>query len=325
MQFSIKHIGLTLALWCCASLGLAQDFPNRPVKIIVPYAAGGQPDTLARVLAQSLSIQWNQPVIVENIPGAGAVSAVTALMNAPADGHTLFTADAGHWAINPALRRRQTYDFLRDFTAVRVTHNTSLVLVVNSSLGVSTWQELINLLKSKPGVYSYGTSGIGSVHHLAMEMFKSAFGVDILHVPFKSTSQSFPAALSGQISMALTALGSVSQYTKDPRVKIIGVTTKNRTKLAPHLQALSELGQPDFDYGGGGAMIVRNGTPRAIVDKLAVALDKAFATPEVVQRMNATEIEFVPVSTPEAALERIRGDIPRYLNAVKVANATSNE
>jgi len=307
-----------------SSLAQAQDFPSRAIRIIVPYAPGGQPDSLARAIGPSISQQLNQPVVVDNIPGSGATAAMTAILQAPADGHTLFAADAGHWAINPALRRRQN-DFLTNFVPVRQTHVTALVMVANSSVGASNWQELIAAMKAQPGKLSYGSSGIGSVHHLAMEMVKATWGVDALHVPFKSTSQSFPAVLAGQVSMGLTALGAVKGFMNDPRVKVIGVTSKARTRLAPNLASVSELGHPEFDYGSGGALVAKAGTPKATVDRLAAVLNRAFSSPEVVARLNGIEIEFLPQGTPEQALDMIKADIPRYVNAVKVANPPSPE
>jgi tripartite-type tricarboxylate transporter receptor subunit TctC len=324
MKFGLKKWAVMTALLASAGLVHAQDFPSRALRIIVPYAAGGQPDTLARALSPSLIQQFNQPVIIDNIPGSGAVAAMTAVQQAVADGHTLFTADAGHWAISPALRRRQN-DFLRDFIPVRQTHVTALVLVAHSSVGAATWQELFAVMKAAPGKFSYGSSGIGSVHHLAFEMVKSTWGVDALHVPFKSTSQAFPAVLAGQVSMTLTALGAVKGFMNDPRVKVIGVTSKKRTRLAPNLPSVSELGHPEFDYGSGGAMMVKVGTPRPLVERLNAALNRAFNSPELVQRLNAIEIEFIAQGTPEEALEMIKADIPRYVNAVKVANPPSPE
>jgi len=319
---SLKKIltcGLVIGTTLAAGVAVAQDYPNRVVRFIVPYAAGGQPDRIARLLAPSLSSQLGQSFIVENLPGAGGIPAINAIQAAPSDGHVIMITDATHWAINPALRTRLSYDFLRDFIPVRQTHTTSLILAVSPTIGVNTTAELIALAKSKPGTLSYGSSGVGSTHHLVMEAMKHTHGLDILHVPYKSTSQTVPAVVGGQVQMTLTALASAAVFVKEGRLKLLAVSTGHRSPSVPDVPTFAESGGKPFDFATGGAIVVRTGTSRAIVNQLAAALDKAFATKDIIDRMNTQGIEFTVNSTPESLLVKIRGDIKQFSDAVRIA------
>src|SRR4051812_31643703 len=176
-------LALVLAISAAAS---AQDYPNHSVKVIVPYAPGGQPDVAVRVLAQQFSTQLGQPYVVENIPGANGLAAINAFLKMPPDGYTLSHSDGGNWAINLALNPKLSYDPQRDFSPIGLYgQTTGLFLVVNSSVPVNTLQDLVAASKAKPGSLSYASAGIGSIHHLIMEDFKTALGLNILHVPYK--------------------------------------------------------------------------------------------------------------------------------------------
>jgi tripartite-type tricarboxylate transporter receptor subunit TctC len=313
---------LALAALCTGAS--AQDFPSKQVRIVVPYATGGQPDVHGRILSQALAAELGQAVIVENIPGAGGVSAVSAVMSAPADGHTIFLGDAAFWAINPALKPRQPNDFIKNFAPVRMVHVTAVALVVNPSMQVNTLQEFLTLVKSKPGVYSYASAGVGSIGHLTMEAFKTAHGVDILHVPYKSSGQALPAIISGEVNMIFSGLPAVASFIKAGRLKVLAVSTKTRTRLAPDVPSVAEISAPDFNLVSGGGLLVRTGTPRAIIDRIAAAVDRAYTRPEVISRLNNAQIEFIPTATPDAMAEQMRGDIQRWSAAVKASGASTD-
>ena len=298
----------------------AQEWPQKPVRIIVPTAAGGQPDIVSRVLAQSLTGALGQPFLVENIASAGGITAITTLLRAPADGTNVLVGDASHWAIAPALQKKLPYDPVKDFAAVRQITTTSLILVVSSNLPVNSTAELVAWVRARPGATSYGSAGIGSIHHLLMETFKAGLGLDMLHVPYKGSGQSLPALVGGQVTMLLTALASVQGFAKDGRVKILGVTTKARSPFAPNVPPMADAGLPDFDYPGGAGFIVRAGTPPAIVERLAAATDRAVNAPEAVAHFRQLGIEHVAVSTPQSFAELIRQDVPRYARMAKIAN-----
>jgi len=312
------------ALTCMSGVARAQDYPTKPVRLVVPYATGGQPDVHGRILAQALGTELGQSFIVENIPGAGGVQAVNNVLAAPADGYAIFLGDAAFWAINPALKPKQSNDFIKNFAPVRMIHVTSVALVINNAVPANTLQEFLALVKSKPGVYSYASAGVGSISHLTMEAFKAAHGLNILHVPYKSSGQALPAIVGGEVPIIFSGLPAVSSFVKAGRLKVLAVSTRNRTKLAPDVPAVAEIGAADFNLQSGGALLVKTGTARAIIERLARAVDKAYTQPEAISRLNAASIEFVPSSTPEALAEQIRVDIQRWTAAVKASGAASD-
>ena len=224
------------------SLAQAQEFPTKPVKIIVPYQPGGSSDVVGRVAGQQMASILGQQFIVENRSGAGGISGVEALVKSPPDGYTLLVADSGHWAINPALYPKLPYDPVKDLAPVGMATTSSLFLVTHESFPAKDLKGLIALVKSRPGEFNYGSSGNGSVHHLTMEAFKAALGLDIVHVPFKGTGQSVPALVGGQVPMAIAALTSVAPYAKTGKVRVLGANTKKRSPLAPDVPSMGEVG-----------------------------------------------------------------------------------
>ena len=320
-----SRLGAALAVMAFCAAGNAQDYPNRPVKIIVSSAPGGQPDIAVRVLAQQFSSQLGQPFLVENIPGANGVAALNALLKMPPDGYTLFYGYAGTWAINTALNPKLPYDPQKDFAPIGLFgYSTGLFLVVAESLPAGTLQELVALVKSKPGVFSYASSGFGSIHHLIMEDFKASLGLNIIHVPYKGSSQAVPALAGGQVSMALASLAVVSSYVRDGRVRILGISEKKRSSMAPNVPPMAEAGIPGFDHPAGLGLLARAGTARAVIDKLSAALAKSVAMPEVVARFATIGLEPAADTTPAGLAERIREDQRKYARVVKSIGATAD-
>ena len=199
-------LGLALISFGCAT---AQEYPNRPVKLIVPYAAGGAPDVLARLIGQRLSETLGQWFVVENRAGAGGIAACEAVAKAPADGYTLLVPDVPQLAINPYLFSKLSYDPVKDFAPVSIIAMTPMFIVVSPSLNVDSLPALIALAKSKPGQLSYASAGIGSLHHIAMESLKVAAGIDLVHVPYKGTGQSVPAFVAGDVAVLVSTLAAV--------------------------------------------------------------------------------------------------------------------
>jgi tripartite-type tricarboxylate transporter receptor subunit TctC len=311
-------VAFTAALWVLAAQ--AQGFPSRPVKIIVPYAPGGAADVVARLIATPMGEALGQQFIVENRPGASGITGVEAAMKSPPDGHTLLIADAGQWAINSALHPKLPYDATRDLAPIGKVTTLSMYLVVHESVPANTILELVALVKAKPGALNYGSSGTGTVHHLTMEAMKAALGLDIVHVPYKGTSQSIPALLGGQVSMAISALPSIAPHIKSGKVKVLGANTKKRSPFAPEIPAIAEFGVPEFDFPGELGLLAPAGTPQAVLQKLSAALAQAVRRSEVSQRLTAMGME--PVGgTPEDLAAQIRADLRRYGDAVKASGA----
>ena len=321
--FFSRAIATLLAL-TFAALGHAQEYPSRPVKIIVPYAPGGQADSGVRIIATALTQQLGQAFVVENIGGSSGIAAMQTAMKAPADGYTLVYNDAGHWAINPALyTTKLPYDSLRDLAPVGLFGYSALFLVTPASFPANTLQELIALVKAKPDFYTYASSGVGSPHHLAMEDFKAALGLKILHIPYKGSSLSVPAILSGQVSMGMAALTSIAGFVKDGRIKLIAVDSKARSAFAPNVPPMADAGIPDFDHLGGLGILAPAGTPRPIIDKLSAAIAKAVAMPDTVSRFATIGLEPAASSSPERMEELIRADKPKFARIVKISGATT--
>jgi tripartite-type tricarboxylate transporter receptor subunit TctC len=297
----------------------AQAFPTRPIKIVVPYSAGGSPDTVARIVAQYLGAVLGQPVLVENLPGSSGIAAIEKVRNEPADGHTLLMADAAHWAVNRVTKLKLPHNFQKDLEPVSITSTSSLFLSVHESFPGNNLKELVAAVKARPGVYTYGSSGIGSLHHLSMEAFKAGLGLDILHVPYKGTGQSVPALAAGQVSMAIAAYNSVGPFAKAGKVKIIAANTREPSDLLPQYPSMGAAGIKDFDFPGENALFAPSGTPKAVIDKLLAGLSKVLVMPEAVSKLHAAGVEAPKSVTPAALIETMQRDIPRYAQAVKVA------
>ena len=201
----IRFLRLAAALAFVPLLALAQgasDYPSRSVTLVVPYSPGGLPDTVARVVGQKLSERWGQPVVVENRPGSNGVVAAAYLATKAPDGYTLLVTDGSMFSINPFIYSKLPYDPMKDFTFISLTARAPLFLAVHPSMPASTFEEFVKLVKANPGKYSYGSSGVGSIHHLTTEAMKAALGLDLLHVPFKGTGQSIPALVGNQVTAA---------------------------------------------------------------------------------------------------------------------------
>ena len=309
------------AALACLLLALgaaAQPFPTKPVKIIVPYSPGGLPDTVARVVGQALGEKWGQQVVVENKPGGNGVVAAPLVTGAPPDGYTLLVTDGTMFSVNLYTYNKLPYDPQKDFTFISMAARAPLFLAINPSLPVNTFEEFLALIKANPGKYSYGSSGIGSVHHLTMEVLKSAKGLDIVHVPYKGTGQSIPALVGGDVAAVFSAMPSLSGFVKNGRVKLIAVNTEKRSELSPEIPAISEFGLPGFDYSPHIGFSGPAGIPQAVVQKISKDVADVVKSPAMVERMTTLGIDAVG-STPEFYAAQHAADRERYGHAVKAA------
>ena len=297
----------------------AQSYPVRPVRMVVPYAAGGLPDTMARLTAQRLTETFGQQFIVDNRPGAGGIGACEVVANASADGHTLLIADTPQTAVNLALYTKLPYDTLRDFAPVSIIGTSTQFLAAHASLPATTLNELIAIARAKPGQLRYGSGGIGSLHHLGMEALKTGLGLDIVHVPYKGTAQAVPAMLSGEVSLVFSAFPSILQHVKAGRVRMLAANTLKRSPYAPDVPTVAEVtGLKDFDYPPLIGVLAPRATPRQVITRLSEGIAAAVRHAEVAQRFTALGIDAVG-STPEAYVAQTRVDIVKYARVVKSA------
>ena len=272
--------------------GAQGAYPNRPIRFVVPYAAGGLPDTVARIFAQRLGERLGQSVVVDNRPGANGVVAAQALATAPKDGYTFLVTDGSMFSINPAIYKNLGYDYKRDFMPVALAARAPLYLAVNPKVPVATLQEFIALAKSKPGTLNYGSSGIGSTHHLTMEAMKAALGLQITHVPFKGTGQSVPALIGGQVDVLFSALPSLVGFVKSGQVKLLANNAMQRSSQEPGVPAVAEI-IPGFDFAPIVGVLASTGTPASAIERIRTEMALIAKMPEVVQTLTTAGIEAI--------------------------------
>jgi len=312
-------LGAVAAVLACAGVAGAQNYPVRPVRMVVPYAAGGLPDTMTRLAAVKITEILKQQVVVDNRPGAGGIGACELVANATPDGYTLLIADVAQTAINPALYAKLPYDTLRDFAPVSLMGTSAQFLTANASVPANSLKELIALVKAKPGQIRYGSGGIGSVHHLSMEALKTPLGLDIIHVPYKGNGVAIPAMIGGEVALVFSALPAIEGHLKTGRVKLLAVNTQKRSPQAPNVPTVGEVtGIKDYDYPPAIGVLAPAKTPKAVINKLAAAIAKAVHHPDVAGRYITLGIEPVG-NTPEQYLAQTRVDIAKYAKAVKAS------
>lgn len=308
---------LALTTAACSWFAAAQPFPTRPIRVVVPYAAGGLPDTMTRLASVRMTELLGQQVVVDNRPGAGGIGACELVAKASADGYTLLIADVAQTAINPALYAKLSYDTLRDFIPVSLMGTSAQFLTANASVPANSLPELIKLVKAKPGQMRYGSGGIGSVHHLSMEALKTPLGLDITHVPYKGNGVAIPAMISGEVALVFSALPAIESHLKAGRVKLLAVNTRTRSPQAPNVPTVGEVtGIKDYDYPPAIGVLAPAKTPPAVVKQLADAIAKSVHHPEIAKRYLSLGIDPVG-NTPAEYAKQVRVDLAKYAKAVK--------
>jgi tripartite-type tricarboxylate transporter receptor subunit TctC len=312
-----RHVLAALLAALLPGLAAAQAYPVKTVTMVVPYAPGGLPDTVARVVSQKLGERWGQPVVVENRPGGNGGVAAQYVITKPADGYILMVCDLATFSINPLIYRTLPYAE-KDFTFVSLTARAPLFLAVPASSPASTFPQFIAMAKASPGKYSYGSSGIGSIMQLVMESVKSTLGVDVLHVPFKGTGQSVPAAVSEQVSLVVSAYPSLAGFAKENKLKLIAVTTAKRSALAPEVTPIAESEIPGFDLAPYIGLAGPAGVPPAVVDKIAGDVAAVLKDPATVERLRVVGID--PIGGgPREFDAALRADKEKFEKVVKAA------
>jgi tripartite-type tricarboxylate transporter receptor subunit TctC len=306
-----------LALTNAAPLA-AQSYPGKPIKLIVPLAAGGTGDTLARAVGDEMSKELGQPVVIENKPGAGGLMGTEVAANAPADGYTLLAVSPSH-LINPALHSRKTYDPLKDFEPITLVANTHQIIVAHPSVPVKDLRELIAFAKKNPGKLHYGSAGIGSATHLNMELLRSMTGIDIVHVPYKGSTQARQDVLSGQVQLAMDGLLPIQALIKDGRLKPIGLTSSKRSRSNPDIPTIGEVVKgyaTDTWYG----ILAPAGTPKDVIAKLHAAAVGALNAPGVGDRL--TKLGAEPVgNSPEEFRTVLQSEQKTWTKVVRDSGA----
>jgi tripartite-type tricarboxylate transporter receptor subunit TctC len=313
----LSRRGILAATLALPLPAFAQTFPSRPLRLICPFAAGGSADASARMLAEPLSVALGQPVVVENRPGGGATIGAQAVARAAPDGHTLLYGTPGPQIINPHLMRSVPYDPEKDFAPVSGYKRAPNLLAVHPSVPAKDVAELIALAKARPGQLTFASSGIGASSHLAGEMLKFMAKIDITHVPYRGTSQALTDLMAGTVSMALDTLSILLPPSRAGNLRALGVTTPQRSALAPELPALAET-LPGFDAAPFNYIAATGGTPAPVIAKLNEAIIGILNDPAFRERMAALGEEPTP-STPEELAGVIRAESARWKQVIDTA------
>lgn len=321
-----RHITRRTVLASAAALLATTAWPARaqgsdkPVRLVLPISAGSGVDNIARASSVAIGKALGQPVVIENLPGAGGVTGASAVAKAAPDGLTLGMVSNNH-VINPAVYKKMPYDTLNDFTAISVIGATPLVLVAAKSVPASNVKELIALIKARPDDFNYASSGNGTIIHLAGEMFVEQAGLKVRHIPYKGTGPMVNDLLGGQVQFGVVALPAIQAHIKSGSVKAIGLCGAQRSAAAPDIPTIAEQGLADYAVEGWFAVIGPAKLPAAEVQRVHDALVKAYASPEVVEAM-AKQGNTIRPSSPDEAARFFRSEAARYAALVKKANVT---
>jgi tripartite-type tricarboxylate transporter receptor subunit TctC len=310
MTIRSKYLAFTFvfAAILAANNSHADEYPSRPIHLIVPYAAGGSADSTARVLATRIGKALGQSVVVENRGGAGAIIGAEFVNKSEPDGYTLLLGQSGPISINPAVYKNLPYDPVKDFAPICLTTTYPYVMVVNSALGVKTLKEFVALAKSKPGGLNYGTTGVGASNHLLTELFASRAGIKMTHIPYRGTALAVTDLLAGQVQIVFSDPISALQYVKSGALVALAVTSKDRSPVAPDVPTIAESGYPGFDAIAWHGILAPANTPPAIIAKLNAEIVNALNDPDTRTLLEKQAIQIVG-SSPEAFASFIKQDI----------------
>jgi tripartite-type tricarboxylate transporter receptor subunit TctC len=318
--FSLLHIAVaSIFLMSSAQAIAAEQFPTKPVKILIGFSPGGSNDVVARLIAPKLAEGLGQPVLIENRPGAGGNIAASAMLASPADGHTLLMCTTGTLSIQPHVLKSMPFDSEKDIVPVTQVISAPYVLLVNSALPVKSVKELIAYAKQKPGEVNFASSGIGTGGHLVGEMLKARAGIDIVHIAYKGTGQALADLLAGQVSMIFDQPVSSMQYARSGRLRALAVASPRRLAAFPEIPTMIEAGVPDFDPVTWNGICAPKNTSPAVVERIQREMAKVLATPEIAKRLAADGMEPVG-STAEQFRAFLAVDRRKWGQLVKEAH-----
>jgi len=310
MKYMLRALAVLAVVVTWAADVSAQGWPNRPIRMVVPYTPGGYTDLMARLVGQKIADALGQTIVFENKPGANAIIGTDTVAKAAPDGYTFGTVIAAH-AVNPTLNPKLPYDTLKDFTYVSLMSVAPLVMIAHPSLPANNVQELIALAKAKPGQLNFASSGIGAAAHLTMEMFKSRTGINMVHIPYKGTAGALQDTVGGQVNVMFDVIGPLMSQVRSGNAKAIVVTAKERIPAAPDVPTMAEQGVPDFVSGTWAGIVAPAGTPKEIVDRVSAEAKKALADPALKAKLVEQGIVAVG-STPEEFRTFVGEEIARW-------------
>lgn len=297
----------------------AQEFPSRPIRMLVAFAPGGNTDILARAVGTRITEKWGKPVVVDNRPGGAGVLAAEIVAKAAPDGHTVFVASTGEVSINPSLFKKLPYDVERDYAPVTLGTISPLLIVVHPSFPAKTLKDLLDVARAKPRALSYASVGVGSPQHLSGELFKMATGTDIVHVPYKGGAPATAALLGGQeVQFGFVGMGPVIPHVKAGRLRALAISTAKRSALVPEVPTLQELGVKDFDTSIWFAFLVPAKTPKGIVNKLNAEIGRILRSTDAREFLIGTGVEVEP-GTPDALARFVKSETVKYRRIIEIS------
>jgi tripartite-type tricarboxylate transporter receptor subunit TctC len=315
----MRKLLLALALSAATAVSVrADDYPSRPVRLIVPFAAGGAADSVARIVGKRVGDALGQTFVIEDRGGGGGIIGTELVKNADADGYTLLLGQSGPISINPGIYTKLSYDPEKDFAPITMTTSYPYVVVVNPSLGIKTLQELVALARRKPGELNYGTAGVGASNHLVTELFDSKAGIKMTHIPYRGTALAVADLIAGQVQVVFADPVSALSQVNAGTLIAIAVTSKERSPVAPNVPTISESGYPGFDAIAWHGIMAPVGTPPAIVEKLNTAIVKALKDPQTAKLIEAQSIQVVG-NSPEAFASFIKQDVAIWKEVAREA------
>jgi len=316
---SIFKCSLLALFALSASWAGAQSFPSKSLRMIIHFPPGGPTDFVGRALAQKLSENWKQQIIVENRPGAGGIIGIEAVLRSAPDGHTLLFGTSGSLALAPAINKKLPYDVFKDLAPITLVVINPQILAVHPSLPVRNVTELVKLAKAKPGQINYGSVGPGSPQHLGMELLNSMAGVKLVHIPYKGTAPALTDLISGQISAMFNSMPSVLPHVKSGRLRGIAVGSAQRSPAAPEIPTVAEAGYKGYQYVTWYALLAPAATPKDVIAKINADAVKALSLPDLAQRFASQGAEPAP-GTPEELAKFWRDEHEGWIKVIKTAN-----
>ena len=315
MNVSLKNISLSLMLLICSSFAHADDYPSRPVRVVVPFAAGGGADIVARLVFQKLSTQLGQPFVIDNKGSAGGIVGSDVVAKATPDGYTLLLGQTGPNAINPSLFPKISYDPVKDFAPIIQLTSYPYVIGVNLNFPVKTLQDVVSQAKAKPGSLSFSTAGNGSSAQLAAELFMKSSGTQLTHIPYKGAGPALMDAIAGVVTMTFGDAGSSTPMVLEGRIRAVAVTGKSRSKLLPDVPTVAECGYPGYEALAWHGVLAPAKTPISVINKLNAEIAKVLKDPEIQTKLTKDGLELIG-GTPDEFSAYIKSEVGKWSKIV---------
>ncbi|MDB5809937.1 MAG: Tricarboxylate transport protein TctC [Betaproteobacteria bacterium] len=319
-RFALRIVCAAMLLVLSGPIALAQNYPVRPLRLIVPQPPGGGNDTIARMISQRVAVTLQQQVVIDNRAGAGGLIAAELAARAAPDGYTLFLGNAATLSVIPHLQAKPPYDALRDFAPISLIASAPLLVVLHPSVPATSVRELIALAKARPGQLNYASNGVGSTTHLATELFNSMAGTKLTHVPYKGLAAASTDLLAGQVQLMFSSAVAMLPHVKTGRLRAIAMTGVKRAAVLPDLPTVAEAGVPDYQAGSWYGILAPAKTSPAIIDVLGKAIVAATRSPDIIERMSFEAV--IPIgSTPAEFAAHIRNEYTRIGNLIRTSGA----